>query len=43
MKEQDFLESVSPLPDHDYMKFSEADQTLVPFGLARYDVKVTIR
>merc|ERR1711981_762754 len=35
MKEKDFLESVSPMPDHDHFEFSEADQTLVPYGLSR--------
>ena len=36
MKENDFLESVSPLPDYDYFHFAEADQTLAQYGLGRY-------
>ena len=35
MKEKEFLESVSPLPDHDHFDFFEADQTLIPYGLSR--------
>merc|ERR1711962_558098 len=35
MMEKNFLESVSPLPNHDYFHFSEADPSLRPFGLAK--------
>ncbi len=35
MKESDFLEQVSPLPEHDYFYFVEADKSMEPHSYSR--------
>ncbi len=35
MTESEFLEQVSPLPEHDYFYFNEADKSLAPYAFSR--------